>query len=128
MVSNVYDLANIRLSLTRSYSLSNDIDASITRKWNDDKGFIPIYGTTSGNLFHGEFEGNGFTIKNLCLRCLRLINRPNEIHVGVFNRTIGHNRVRHPSYFKNVMFENCYIRGKNYVGIVGTSQFTTLTM
>ena len=58
------------------YTLSNDIDATATKDWDNGAGFTPI--GTESVPFAGVFDGNGHVIRNLT------INRPNTFYVGLF--------------------------------------------
>ena len=64
--------ANRAAQLGSSYKLSNDIDAAVTRNWNDGAGFNPIGDcstvaciASSPNIFKGVFNGTGFAVHNL---------------------------------------------------------------
>ena len=71
--------------LDGSYYLTNNIDASHTRNWNDGKGFDPILKMEGENYvgFSGSFEGNEYMIRKLN------INRPEEELVGLFGYLSG---------------------------------------
>ena len=58
--------------LGSSYQLSNDIDAAVTRGWNEGRGFNPIgdcginrCNTPPNNHFMGVLNGTGFAVHNL---------------------------------------------------------------
>lgn len=72
IIEDSADLDAIRLKLTSSYKLKNDIDMSAFA------GFIPI-GVPN---FSGKLNGNGFKIKNLTINS-------NLTYVGVFSRISG---------------------------------------
>lgn len=70
IITNVYQLQEMKENLTAWYALGNDIDASETRYWNEDPqnpgtyfGFVPI--GDYDNKFSGNFDGKGFTITRL---------------------------------------------------------------
>ena len=95
------------------YELGCDIDASVTKDWDDGKGFNPV--GKPDFPFCETFDGNGYTIKNL------YINRPNQSNVGLFSR-LGEGAV-----IKNVKFSNVQIVGRENVGIVtGSSYLSTV--
>ncbi|MCG8475332.1 MAG: T9SS type A sorting domain-containing protein [Cytophagales bacterium] len=64
--------------LDKHFVLVNDIDATETAKWHDDKGFQPI--GSKNSYFTGSLNGDGYAIRNLT------INRPYEVNVGLFGR------------------------------------------
>ncbi|TXT34785.1 MAG: hypothetical protein FD135_5215, partial [Comamonadaceae bacterium] len=65
--------------LGKTYTQTNDIDASEAVNWNAGSGFVPV-GNTSAT-FTGSFDGQGHTISNL------RINRPAAEGVGLFGVT-----------------------------------------
>ena len=84
-ITTVEQLQEMNDDLAAQYILMNDIDASETREWNDGDGFIGI-GFASNvisdfeyEIFSGEFNGNNYTIYNICIN-----NRYQEIS-GFFN-------------------------------------------
>ena len=109
LINDVYDLQGITACLYGVYALSQDIDASLTRYWNNGQGFFPIKDAKSGFPFSGIFDGNNHTIKNL------YINRPEEEWVGLFGDVTGVNEYR--SILKNFTIENAEIYGKRCVGV-----------
>ena len=113
-----------------NYSLSNDVDCSMTNPtsinfdasgpWADGKGFRPIGDDRTGHNFEGTFDGNGYKITNL------YINRPDEDRVGLFGYVCG-------GTIKNVGLENVDITGSvdtiggNFVGgLVGQAASATV--
>jgi hypothetical protein len=106
----VYDLQGMMGCLYGGYALSQDIDASPTKKWNDGNGFTPIKNIKNGAPFSGVFDGNNHVIRNL------YINRPEENDVGLFGYVAGSNNYR--SVIKDFDVENAYIRGKRCVGVI----------
>jgi filamentous hemagglutinin family protein len=82
-IADVYGLQGIGSSgmLGKYYVLANNIDASGTKYWNGDAGFVPI-GTYSV-AFSGSFDGGGHTIDGL------VINRPAEDYIGLFGHSTG---------------------------------------
>jgi hypothetical protein len=116
LVHDIYDLANIKMSLHRNYALARDIDASHTKNWYKGQGFKPIQGSDS-RIFSGHFDGNGFTIHGL------VINRPNDAKVGLFAAMYGSD-IDSPNTFANVVFNNCMITGREIVGLAtGMGEF-----
>ncbi|MCA1901998.1 MAG: hypothetical protein LDL53_07240 [Candidatus Hydrogenedens sp.] len=80
------------------YELTQDIDASVTRNWNEGKGFEPL------KRLKGGFDGKGFKISNL------YINRTDEEDVAApfSNSDVG-------VEIKNLYLENVDIIGKTAV-------------
>ena len=62
LVNNVFDLQNMKNSLTGTYALGRDIDASITSGWNSGAGFESI---GAGISFNGNLDGLGHAISGL---------------------------------------------------------------
>lgn len=112
LVNDVWDLQGITACLSCHYALSQDVDASKTHKWSDEKGggFVPIKGEDN-SPFSGSFDGNNYTIKNL------YINRPKEDMVGLFGNVFGSNDYR--SEIKHFTMDNVFIRGNTCVAVVG---------
>jgi len=84
-ISNINQLQDMSLDLSAYYILIDNIDASETRQWNDEKGFSPVVNDIdsgdfyfNGTPFTGSFDGQGYTISNL------YINRSSESHIGLF--------------------------------------------
>ena len=65
--------------LSRHYVLAQDIDATVTREWNEERGFNPIRG--SQNHFSGVFDGGGHEVRGVW------VDRPDENNVGLFGLT-----------------------------------------
>jgi len=112
---NITSLENLRwisendYSWSEGYELTNDINASDTKSWNDGKGFIPI--GTAKNKFEGIFEGNGYTILNL------YINRPQTDNVGLLGYTSD-------VTVSDINLINCDITGQNNVGaLIGNTTY-----
>lgn len=102
LITNDHELQAIKKDLNAHYRLEVNINASLTKKWNDGKGFQPIGGEI--DKFNGTFEGNFHIIEGL------YINRTNEDRVGLFgdnNRTI-----------KELQLTNADVTGNNNVGIL----------
>ncbi len=62
------------------YVLTKDIDASVTKEWNDGKGFDPI-GCQVDDPFTGIFDGQGHVIRDIFMSdgcCLGLFERVTE--------------------------------------------------
>ena len=99
------------LPLSGHYVLTQDIEASQTKDWNDGAGFLPIgprieENSTAG--FSGYFDGRGFVIRGL------VIYRPEGQGVGLFGSVASSGVVA------NVGLEGGSITGGHYVGgIVG---------
>lgn len=71
LISNKYQLDNVRNNLSAHYKLTCNIvfeESDFTESgdfYNDGLGFIPIGSATLGNAFAGTFDGNGCAIENL---------------------------------------------------------------
>lgn len=113
LLNHLHDLMEIKALAFANYALSRDIDASQTRFWYSGRGFIPIRGEDGKQVFSGAFDGNGYTIHSLA------INRPTEYGVGLFSRIIGSDES--PSHIKNIVFNNCNVIGKDYIGVIAGS-------
>lgn len=117
LVNNVYDLQNIGANLSRNYALSQNIDASITKNWNEGKGFDPLKDDSKNMPFSGDFDGNGFVIENL------YINRPNNKKVGLFGISSGFENRRNT--IENLTLRGFNITGDHYVGaLAGWATYT----
>ena len=100
------------------YILTNDIDGSATHQWNHGAGFDPIGKQNDEmhwNGFSGWFDGRGHTIQNLTVK------RPEKDGVGLFAN------LTYTAIVINVVIENGYFHGKNYVGsLVGQNSSNAL--
>ena len=92
--------------LGSSYQLSNDIDASVTRNWNNGRGFNPIGDcginrcNSANNHFAGVLNGTGFAVHNL------FINREED---GVTKGAVGLFAVVSGANIMNFGLENANI-------------------
>jgi hypothetical protein len=75
-------LQGVTNSLSASFALGSNIDATATSGWNGGAGFTPI-GTSGASAFSGNFNGLGHTISNLT------INSPSGINLGLFGVNTG---------------------------------------
>ena len=105
-----YDLDAVRDNLGGHHRLMNDLDSTTagydelaSPTANQGKGWQPI-GTSAYNLFWGEFDGQGYEIRDL------FINRPHEYYVGLFG-LVGYRGV-----IKDVGVVNFTVSGSNRVG------------
>ena len=99
-ISNVCQLQNIEsIRHDKNYVLTANIDASVTRNWNDGKGFKPI----SATFQRSSLDGKNYIIDGL------YINRPLQDQVGLFSRTFN-------SHLKNLHLINTHIIGRDKVG------------
>ena len=105
-----YDLDAIRDNLVGNHTLINDLDSTTpgyeelaSPTANQGKGWQPI-GTWSLSAFTGNFDGQGYEIRDL------FINRPNESPVGLFGFT-GERGV-----IKDIGMVNVTVTGYYYVG------------
>jgi len=111
-ISNVTQLQDMNLDLSANYTLVNDIDASETSHWNDEKGFSPVANNSdsvnvyyfNGTPFTGSFDGQDYTIREL------YINRWYEDYVGLFGYIGNNGRI------SNVVLIDCNIEGGTFVG------------
>ena len=85
------------LTLSKNYTLQNNIDCSETINWNSGKGFKPL--GTDSLPFKNIFDGNGKIIKNL------YIYRLQEDNIGLFGKI-----------FNNSLIENIGLTGVNITG------------
>ena len=116
LVNNVYDLQMVNLFLSANYALSYDIDASITKNWDEGKGFLPLGKETRS--FSGNFDGNGYAISNL------FIDRAGEKNVGLFGFSSG--SLFYSNTISDVKMNNCKVTGKVSTNpLVGMSILTT---
>jgi len=72
-ITNASELQAMEDDLDAHYKLGNDINASGTAGWNNQKGFVPI------NRFNGTLNGTGNVISGLT------IDRPSESGGGLIN-------------------------------------------
>ena len=107
LVNDVYELQSIGVFLSGDYALSQDINAAETKFWNDKRGFEPLKDASKKMSFSGDFDGNGYSIKNLFINW-------DEHDVGLFGMCGGsditHNKI------ENLTLENIDITGDHYVG------------
>ena len=81
LISNALDLLELANAAYELYSgahyrVTANIDAAMTRGWDDGAGLKPI--GSEDTPFDGVFDGDGHVIENL------YINRPGESYVGLF--------------------------------------------
>ncbi|MFB1064827.1 hypothetical protein [Natrinema sp. H-ect4] len=118
-VKNCYDLQAIDRSLSQSYSVSRKIDCTITKKWENGKGFNPI--GSDNTAFTGLFDGGDSIISNL------YIDRPNEDNVGLF-KNIKTQEKSGVAEIESIRLRNVNITGEAYVGaIAGRTNITLYT-
>ena len=86
--------ANRTAQLGSSYQLSNDINANVTRGWNDGEGFNPIGDCGSNscydapdNPFSGVLNGAGFMVDNLFIN--RIEDGAIRGNIGLFSSVSG---------------------------------------
>jgi hypothetical protein len=94
-------------SLNGKYILMADLDLSSYTNWQ------PI--GNSSAPFSGQFDGNGFVIKNLT------INRPNELYQGLFGY------INSTGAITNLTLENVGVTGLAYVGSLAGANLGTIT-
>ena len=110
LISDAYQLSDMRNYRTSYFKLSNDIDLT---EWIADNspsaGWMPV--GTSESPFSGFLDGNNCTIRGL------VINRPETSYIGLFGyvKTSG-------TIVNNLNIEKPSIKGYNFTGtIVGCS-------
>lgn len=103
-VSTPTHLHNIRVDLSASYKLINDINLDVA-PYNTGSGWEPIGNSTS--QFSGTLDGDNFTISNL------YINRATKDTVGFFSNL--------NSTVKNVRFKDANVTGRDLTGIIAGS-------
>jgi hypothetical protein len=115
-----YDLHAIRGDLGGHYTLRADLDATVagytelaSATANNGKGWQPI-GTWSDG-FTGYFDGKGDKIADL------FINRPGELHVGLFG-SVGQNGV-----VEELSVTNASVAARSGVGVLVGSNFGTVS-
>ena len=120
IIENCLQLQNMSFDLTADYELKEDIDCSMTKNganglWTDGKGFDPVGISHLGLGFRGDFNGNGFIIKEL------FINRSDGDSVGLFRRVES-------SFLNNIRLVDAEIYGSSNVGgIAGVSYYSTIS-
>ena len=90
-------------NLSKHFILANNIDASMTKTWNDSLGFKPI-----GDVFDkftGSLDGNEKQISNIS------INRPLSNNIAIFAFING-------AVISNLILTNAAISGNDYVATV----------
>ena len=102
--------------LAANYRLALNIEATVTRKWDDGRGFNPIgAGSTdgfSGVGFSGVFDGEGRVVRGL------RINRPGEDFVGLFAFASSTADNRTPTRVIDFGLDDARIAGGNAVGAI----------
>lgn len=109
IIKNIYDLQE-GLNIDGYFCVVNDINASITKEWNNGKGFEPLFAGDIYNRFHGFLYGFGNTIDGL------YINRPDEDYVGLFRGVSDYYHATRGIY--DLKITNAYIYGDKNVGIL----------
>ena len=108
VITDVYQLQEMRDDLVAYYILGNDIDASDTMTWNDEAGFEPVGDDV--NYFTGQLDGKGYAVMGL------YINRPAGKAIGLFGY------LRNGAQVKNLGLIDARTWGDYYVGtLAGTS-------
>jgi hypothetical protein len=102
-------------SVWEAYFIQTDnINASATYNWDEDKGFFPIGASSPG--FTGHYMGNNNIIDSL------YINRPTSTgNIGLFYYT------NDKAIIDSLILTNTQIRGKNSVGVLVGSNAGTIT-
>lgn len=111
VIKTAEELAKIgvdpKYPLSGKYILMSDIDLSGYTNWN------PI--GSSSTPFTGQFDGNGFVIKNLT------ISRPGVSYQGLFGYIGSTGKVM------NLTLENASVSGYSYVGSLAGANLGTIT-
>ena len=111
LISDAYQLSDMRNYRTSYFKLNNDIDLS---EWiaenSPTAGWMPV--GTKESPFSGFLDGNNCTIRGL------LINRPETSYIGLFGYVTTSGTI-----VNNLNVDKPSIKGRNYVGtIVGYSE------
>lgn len=110
-VTNVYELQCIGASdnsLSNSYVIKNNINASSTDNWNDGKGFKPI--GSEYNYLSGSIDGNGYNITGL------YIDRPNRDYTGLIGR-LGYDSFEQTT-ISDLSIVDADIKGSDHTGVL----------
>ena len=111
-IVDIYGLQGLAyLPSTTSVTLPYDIDASVTKNWNNGAGFVPIGQT---NAFNTNFSGSNTAIFNL------YINLPGTSNVGLFANTGS------SASISNVGLVNAIVTGSSEVGALVGSNYGNL--
>ncbi|RZI46699.1 hypothetical protein EDM53_03920 [Rickettsiales endosymbiont of Peranema trichophorum] len=119
LVNNIEDLEDIAYAPYRNYALGNDIEFSKgCNKYN-----FPITPTSKYHggvgAFTGRLDGNGFTIKGLC------ISEAQKPLVGLFNYMLG--QANRHVVVKDIQLEGFDIAGKVYAGgLAGAGKYVDI--
>lgn len=127
LITNKYELASIgnnvfgkEYPLDGNYLQTQDIVFTAADFaeggdfYNEGKGWKPIGGSSSTQMFKGVYNGGGFAIENI------YINRPEETYVGIFCRGTLQAKI------VNAGNKNGNITGKVYVGGITGSGFNQI--
>jgi filamentous hemagglutinin family protein len=115
-LTDVYGLQGVGTSLSSSFSLANDINASGTSVWNSGAGFAPI--GDASTPFLGSFDGQNHTITGL------MINRPTTNIVG---NNVGLFGQINYATVQNLGLLNTSVSGNSQVGsLTGWSNHGTI--
>ncbi len=107
-IFGVQGIGSNSTTLGYSYTLNNNIDATVTQNWNSGAGFIPI------SVFTGELNGQNKIITNL------FVNSAGN-YAGLFGQTSG-------ATISNIQLQNVAISGVQYVGgLIGQATSGTVT-
>jgi hypothetical protein len=102
IITNAAQLQEMQNELFAWYQLGNDIDASETKTWNNNSGFVPV--GSQVHPFVGHLIGGGFTISGL------YIYQVNNDFVGLFGK------VSSTATIENVVLADPNITGRNNCG------------
>ncbi|MCU0798609.1 MAG: putative Ig domain-containing protein [Candidatus Thermoplasmatota archaeon] len=112
LISDTTSLQGIEQNLSAYYILTQNIDASETVFWNDEKGFEPIGSKEAP--FLGSLDGGGFAISGLN------INRTYEDLVAIFARTLP------SSTISNLTIVNSTVKGRDFTGTLIGQNYGTI--
>lgn len=116
LLADVYGLQGMQgIYAYSNFNLNNDIDATVTKNWNNGAGFAPLYDPNDGgfNSYWGNVNGLNRAIINLT------INRPGESATGLFNVMRG--------TVQNLALINPIITGDSLVGALAGSVLAAVT-
>ncbi len=126
IVETAYHLSAMRQQPDKCYLQAMDIDARLTKQWNQGRGFTPI--GSEGPAFSGGYDGGNYRILGLFVdKQITNSNMGDDAPgAALFGRILGsENR---PSVIQNMHLDNVQVMGHNNVGaLVGYGQWVTLS-
>ncbi len=112
-LENLYWLSKADTAWSRHYIQTADIDASDTYNWVDEMGYSGLTPIGKDFGFTGNFNGSGYTIKNLYIN--------SDMNVGLFGMIEG-------ATLDSIGIVDCEIFGFNMIGgLIGESFNSTIS-